>query len=112
MSAPRRGWSSSPAWRSALSCSVRTCWATLCAICSTRGNAAERRRSPGSTFCSWRLTRLATATESPEPGAGVRRLPRGNAEVVLDVEGLQSYLFTRLGVVKAVDDVSFAVHAA
>jgi peptide/nickel transport system ATP-binding protein len=39
-------------------------------------------------------------------------MPRGNAEVVLDVEGLQSYLFTRLGVVKAVDDVSFAVHAA
>ena len=45
-------------------------------------------------------------------GAAVRPMPRGNAEVVLDVEGLQSYLFTRLGVVKAVDDVSFAVHAA
>jgi peptide/nickel transport system ATP-binding protein len=28
---------------------------------------------------------------------------------VLEVEGLQTYLFTRLGVVKAVDDVSFAV---
>src|SRR5579863_5651322 len=36
---------------------------------------------------------------------------RGNAEVVLDVSGLQTYLFTRLGVVKAVDDVSFMVHA-
>jgi peptide/nickel transport system ATP-binding protein len=35
----------------------------------------------------------------------------GNAEVVLDVAGLQAYLFTRLGVVKAVDDVSFKVHA-
>jgi peptide/nickel transport system ATP-binding protein len=32
-----------------------------------------------------------------------------NAETVLEVEGLQTYLFTRLGVVKAVDDVSFAV---
>ena len=41
-------------------------------------------------------------------------LPRGrhdNAEVVLQVAGLQTYLFTRLGVVKAVDDVSFSVHA-
>jgi peptide/nickel transport system ATP-binding protein len=38
-------------------------------------------------------------------------MPRGNAEAVLEVEGLQSYLFTRLGVVKAVDDVSFTVHA-
>ena len=54
---------------------------------------------------------MATATESPEPGEAVRHVPRGNAEVVLDVAGLQSYLFTRLGVVKAVDDVSFAVHS-
>jgi len=35
-----------------------------------------------------------------------------NAETVLDVEGLHTYLFTRLGVVKAVDDVSFQVRAA
>ena len=35
--------------------------------------------------------------------------PGHNAETVLEVEGLQTYLFTRLGVVKAVDDVSFAV---
>jgi len=35
----------------------------------------------------------------------------GNAETVLEVTGLQTYLFTRLGVVKAVDDVSFSVHA-
>jgi peptide/nickel transport system ATP-binding protein len=32
-----------------------------------------------------------------------------NAETVLEVERLHTYLFTRLGVVKAVDDVSFAV---
>ncbi|HYM73287.1 MAG TPA: ABC transporter ATP-binding protein [Stellaceae bacterium] len=38
-------------------------------------------------------------------------MPRGNAEVVLQVEGLQTYLFTRLGVVKAVDDVTFSVHS-
>ena len=30
---------------------------------------------------------------------------------MLEVAGLQTYLFTRLGVVKAVDDVSFSVHA-
>ena len=35
--------------------------------------------------------------------------PGHNAETVLEVEGLQTYLFTRLGVVKAVDDVSFSV---
>ena len=35
--------------------------------------------------------------------------PGHNAETVLEVEGLHTYLFTRLGVVKAVDDVSFAV---
>ena len=34
-----------------------------------------------------------------------------NAETVIEVTGLQTYLFTRLGVVKAVDDVSFSVHA-
>ncbi|HEX3864202.1 MAG TPA: ABC transporter ATP-binding protein [Stellaceae bacterium] len=38
--------------------------------------------------------------------------PGHNAETVLDVEGLQTYLFTRLGVVKAVDDVSFSVRRA
>ena len=38
--------------------------------------------------------------------------PGHNAETVLEVEGLQTYLFTRLGVVKAVDDVSFAVRRA
>jgi peptide/nickel transport system ATP-binding protein len=35
----------------------------------------------------------------------------GNAELVLEVAGLQTYLFTRLGIVKGVDDVSFSVHA-
>jgi peptide/nickel transport system ATP-binding protein len=53
---------------------------------------------------------LATVTETSAdaaPHAG--RLD--NAEVVLEVAGLQTYLFTRLGVVKGVDDVSFTVHA-
>jgi peptide/nickel transport system ATP-binding protein len=34
-----------------------------------------------------------------------------NAETVLEVAGLKTYLFTRAGVVKAVDDVSFTVRA-
>jgi peptide/nickel transport system ATP-binding protein len=34
-----------------------------------------------------------------------------NAETVIEVAGLQTYLFTRLGIVKAVDDVSFTVRA-
>ena len=34
-----------------------------------------------------------------------------SAEAVLEVTALRTYLFTRAGIVKAVDDVSFAVHA-
>jgi peptide/nickel transport system ATP-binding protein len=44
------------------------------------------------------------------PTAAVR--PRGNAERAVEVEALQTYLFTRLGIVKAVDDVSFSVGKA
>ena len=51
---------------------------------------------------------MATETPaSPLPRAG----RHDNAEVVLEVAGLQTYLFTRLGIVKAVDDVTFSVHA-
>src|SRR5580692_1558425 len=50
------------------------------------------------------------ASETPT-AAGPRTAARGNAEVVLEVTGLKTYLFTRLGVVKAVDDVTFSVHA-
>src|ERR1700681_673617 len=48
------------------------------------------------------------ATEIP-PAVTSQSALRGNAETVLEVEGLQTYLFTRLGIIKAVDDVSFAV---
>ena len=56
---------------------------------------------------------MATATEA-KPAAEYAPLTRAghNAETVLEVEGLQTYLFTRLGVVKAVDDVSFAIRRA
>jgi len=56
---------------------------------------------------------LATATDA-KPAAEYAALtrPGHNAETVLEVEGLQTYLFTRLGVVKAVDDVSFAIRRA
>ena len=53
---------------------------------------------------------MAIATETPAETAP-RARPHGNAEVVLEVAKLQTYLFTRLGIVKAVDDVSFSVHA-
>ncbi len=50
----------------------------------------------------------ATDTDaSPAP----RDARLGNAELVLEVTALQTYLFTRLGIVKAVDDVTFSVHA-
>ena len=53
-----------------------------------------------------------SVVNDPRPAAGYTPLarPGHNIETVLEVEGLQTYLFTRLGVVKAVDDVSFAVH--
>ena len=55
---------------------------------------------------------MATATEAKP--ADYAPLPRAghNAGAVLEVAGLQTYLFTRLGVVKAVDDVSFSVRPA
>ena len=49
---------------------------------------------------------MATALETSAPQA-----PRGNAETVLEVSGLKTYLFTRAGILKAVDDVSFSVAA-
>jgi peptide/nickel transport system ATP-binding protein len=49
---------------------------------------------------------LASAVEtSASPAA------HGNAETVLEVTGLKTYLFTRAGILKAVDDVSFSVAA-
>ena len=49
---------------------------------------------------------MATAVDtSPSPA------PCGHVAAVLEVSGLRTHLFTRAGVVKAVNDVSFAVHA-
>ncbi len=55
---------------------------------------------------------MATATEAKTAEYAALTGPGHNAETVLEVEGLQTYLFTRLGVVKAVDDVSFTVRRA
>jgi peptide/nickel transport system ATP-binding protein len=52
---------------------------------------------------------LASATETKPGDYTPLTRPGHNAESVLEVAGLQTYLFTRLGVVKAVDDVSFSV---
>jgi len=52
---------------------------------------------------------VAAATETKPAEYTALTRPGHNAETVLEVEGLQTYLFTRLGVVKAVDDVSFLV---
>jgi peptide/nickel transport system ATP-binding protein len=52
---------------------------------------------------------LSIANEARQADYAPLARPGHNAETVLDVEGLHTYLFTRLGVVKAVDDVSFQV---
>jgi peptide/nickel transport system ATP-binding protein len=56
------------------------------------------------------LQTTAPITAAYTPTASVRI--GDNAETVVEVEGLQTYLFTRLGVIKAVDDVSFVVRRA
>ena len=48
---------------------------------------------------------MATATETKPAEYTPLTRPGHTAENVIEVEGLQTYLFTRLGVVKAVDDV-------
>ena len=53
---------------------------------------------------------IATPTRPADYTALAR--PGHNAENVIEVEGLQTYLFTRSGVVKAVDDVSFVVRGS
>jgi peptide/nickel transport system ATP-binding protein len=55
---------------------------------------------------------VATATETKPVEYTALTRPGHNAETVLEVAGLQTYLFTRLGVVKAVDDISFVVRRA
>jgi peptide/nickel transport system ATP-binding protein len=52
---------------------------------------------------------VTTGSETKPSDYTALTRPGHNAETVLEVEGLQTYLFTRLGVVKAVDDVSFSV---
>jgi peptide/nickel transport system ATP-binding protein len=54
---------------------------------------------------------LATATETPPADYTPLTRPGHNTETVIEVDGLRTYLFTRLGVVKAVDDVSFEVRS-
>src|SRR6185503_1458538 len=60
----------------------------------------------------FRRTQVSVASEARQADYAPLVRPGHNAETVLDVEGLHTYLFTRLGVVKAVDDVSFQVRAA
>src|ERR1051325_744533 len=55
---------------------------------------------------------LAIATETRPAAYTGLRSPGHNAENVIEVENLRTYLFTRGGVVRAVDDVSFVVRAA
>jgi peptide/nickel transport system ATP-binding protein len=55
---------------------------------------------------------LSIGTETRPAGYTALRRSGDNAEDVVEVEGLRTYLFTRGGVVKAVDDVSFNVRRA
>jgi peptide/nickel transport system ATP-binding protein len=49
-----------------------------------------------------------TIARTSSPSAAMTR-PASEAGAVIEVRGLQTYLFTRSGVVKAVDDVSFSL---
>ncbi len=53
-------------------------------------------------------------TATVKPGTDIQastsgKAPAGNGDVILDVDGLKTYFFTRQGLVKAVDGVSFAL---
>jgi peptide/nickel transport system ATP-binding protein len=62
--------------------------------------------APAAASKNARSNQLTTAVDTSPSSA-----PRGHAAAVLEVTGLRTHLFTRTGVVKAVNDVSFAVHA-
>src|SRR5207237_1079307 len=79
------------------------------ATCWTRGNAAD---DPVITTYFLETHHVSTATQTLPADYTPLARPGHNAETVLEVEGLRTYLFTRLGVVKAVDDVSFAIRRA
>src|SRR5207249_2073106 len=76
----------------------------------TRGIEADQRSLP--TEQGQETLHLTIATEARRAAYPPLTQPGHNAETVLEVEGLQTYLFTRLGVVKAVDDVSFSIRRA
>jgi peptide/nickel transport system ATP-binding protein len=52
---------------------------------------------------------FSTRGNAAEPAAAMLSPARGNATEVLAVDGLRTYLFTRAGIVKGVDDVSFSL---
>src|SRR5262245_21268486 len=91
MYARRRGSSSFPASPSASRYSAQIFSAMRCATFSIRGSAADMNRSSVNKAVAERNAR-------PEGRAG---------RPILDVAGLRTYFFTRLGVIKAVDDLSF-----
>ena len=50
-------------------------------------------------------------TDRKPPSAYAATKAGENAGAVIDIKGLRTYLFTRSGIVKAVDDVSFSLAA-
>src|SRR6516164_3754721 len=56
-----------------------------------------------------RCAMSSTRDSAAEPEAAMISPVRGNAPEVLAVDGLRTYLFTRAGIVKGVDDVSFSL---
>src|SRR5262249_27750545 len=90
MYARRRGSSSFPVSPSASRYSAPTFSATRCATFSIRGCAADMDRSGVNKVV-------------------VERGARPEGRPILDVAGLRTYFFTRLGIIKAVDDLSFTL---
>src|SRR5262245_62661235 len=93
MYARRRGSSSFPVSPSASRYSAPIFSATRCATFSIRGCEADMNRSGVDKAVAERGARSEGRAGRP----------------ILDVAGLRTYFFTRLGIIKAVDDLSFTL---
>src|SRR5262249_9578817 len=113
----RPGWLSFRASPSALSCLAQTFSAMPCATFWIRGSAADysfapEQDPPYQTDQKGRLPRMQNEqiTTDRKSAASYAVTKAGeHAGTVIEIKGLQTYLFTRSGVVKAVDDVSFSL---
>src|SRR5947208_6556464 len=87
-----------------------------CATFWIHGSAADRAAAPGRGYLGSidksgmpRMANDETTIDRATPPAYAMTKVAEQAGTAIDIKGLQTYLFTRSGIVKAVDDVSFSL---